>query len=110
MLYVDPMTGPGAARLSALESDAQREKLAFQEVERLFAYMLMQEMRNTVPDDGLFPETPAQRMYDQIMDDVLAGEWAETGQMGLAEKLAEQLQADTIQNQLQRKADADPHF
>lgn len=100
MLYVNPMAGPGAARLSALESEAQREEMAFQEVERLFAYMLMQEMRNTVPDDGLFPKTPAQRMYDEMMDDVLAGEWAESGQMGLAEKLAEQLQADAVRNQL----------
>jgi len=100
MLYVNPLANQFAVHMDGVEQDAAREKLAFKEMERFFAYMLLQEMRKTIPDDGLFPETPAMRMYEELMDDVLAEQWAESGQLGLAQALEEQLRIGEMQHTL----------
>ncbi len=100
MLYVNPLANQFAIHMEGVEQDAAREKLAFKEMERFFAYMLLQEMRKTIPDEGLFPQTPAMRMYEEFMDDVLAEQWAESGQLGLARALEEQLRIGEMQHTL----------
>ena len=100
MLYVDPLANPFTVHMEGVEQDAAREKMALQEMERFFAYTLLQEMRKTIPDDGLFEQTPAMRMYEELMDDVLAEQWAESGQLGLAQMLEEQLRIGEMQHTL----------
>ncbi|NIA15422.1 MAG: hypothetical protein GWP08_15250 [Nitrospiraceae bacterium] len=71
----------------------QREQIALQEMEHLFLYMLLQEMRKSteiLPDGTKGRE---QEMYNQMLNDALAGAMAESGQFGLAQQIETQLRA-----------------
>ncbi|MFO7776007.1 MAG: rod-binding protein [Candidatus Hydrogenedentota bacterium] len=103
MLYVEPRANSFTLQPDGMEHGAGREKLALKEMERFFAYLLLQEMRKTVPDDGLFKQTPARGKYEELMDDVLAEQWAESGQLGLADMLEEQLRIGEMQHTLQEQ-------
>ncbi|MFP4171348.1 MAG: rod-binding protein [Candidatus Hydrogenedentota bacterium] len=100
MLYVEPLANSFTHQPAGMEQGAGREKLALKEMERFFSYMLLQEMRKTIPDDGLFKQTPAMRQYEELMDDVLAEQWAESGQLGLADMLEKQLRVGEMQHTL----------
>ncbi len=65
---------------------------ACQGFEALFINMLLQEMRKTVPDDGLLPTSSAMRTWQQLFDNQLADTLASRQEMGLAKLLYQQLQ------------------
>jgi Rod binding domain-containing protein len=65
---------------------------ACQGFEALFINMLLQEMRKTVPDDGLLPTSNAMRTWQQLFDNQLADALASKQEMGLAKMLYQQLQ------------------
>ncbi len=73
------------------ERAQQREEVALQEFERLFLYQLLSEMRRTVPNAGLFPETPQRRFMNEMLDDAMAGAIAASGQFGIAKQITRQI-------------------
>lgn len=98
MLYVNPLERLAAQGHDV--SDDQRKQVAFKELEKVFTYMLVKEMRNTVPDDGLFGNSPMSRAFKDFMDDAIAQEWANSGQLGLAEQMQREHDIALAQRQL----------
>lgn len=93
MLYVNPVSNLDTLRTDGSPDSALRRKTALQELDRLFAFTLLQEMRKTVPDDALFGRTNERRTYDEMLDDAVAGDMARTGQLGVARQVEAQLAA-----------------
>ena len=60
--------------------------------EAIFINTLLQEMRKTVPDDGLLPTSNATRTWQQLFDNQLAETLASRQEMGVAKMLYQQLQ------------------
>lgn len=58
--------------------------------EALFLRQLLSVMRSSVPQGGLFEETPARRLFEEMRDDQLAEEMASAGGIGLAKILLEE--------------------
>jgi Rod binding domain-containing protein len=98
MLYVNPATTQGAASVN----QEVKQRNALRELERLFAYMLLQEMRRTVPEDNLLGSGLATQMQSDMLDDALSGAIAESGQLGLAKLIEDQIQAAAVQRQIGR--------
>lgn len=71
--------------------DGVREQKALQEMEGLFLHLLMKEMRKSVPQGGLLGESPAQKMFQEMLDEVYAQKMAESGQLGIAKVMADQI-------------------
>ncbi len=60
--------------------------------EAIFINTLLQEMRKTIPDDGLLPTSSASRTWQQLFDNQLAETLASRQEMGVAKMLYQQLQ------------------
>jgi flagellar protein FlgJ len=91
MLYVNPLTGPAAALVSGAQADPARQRLALQEMEHMFLFTLLQEMRKSVPPDPLLGSGSQRGLYEEMFDDAISGEMARTGQFGLAAQIERQL-------------------
>ncbi len=104
MLYVNPLEAPHAFEHGPLTTDPARRRMALQEMEQYFARLLLREMRATVPQGGLFPRSAQQAHFEEMLDDALSAEMAESGQLGLARLLEEQLRIGEMQKKLQRTA------
>jgi peptidoglycan hydrolase FlgJ len=85
MLYVNPLDNIMAR--SASFGEQQKEKLAYQELEQLLAYSVLQEMRKSVPENGLFGNSAHKRTFDNFLDEAMSKVWAESGQLGVADQL-----------------------
>ncbi len=70
---------------------AERSDRAYKSFEAMFLHELLKEMRKTVPDEGMFPKSPAMKHYEEMLDGVMARSMADSGQLGIAK----QLQAET---------------
>ncbi len=90
MLYVNPLQTSTDWRSDPAQFSAQREQQALEEFERVFLYQMLREMRKTVPDGGLFAPSPAQKFFEESLDDALAGSMAESGQLGIAKQIKAQ--------------------
>jgi hypothetical protein len=92
MLYVNPIDFryPAAAAKSGAKG---AEAEALQEFEHLLLYKLVREMRKTVPENGLLGNSPGQRYFQEMFDDFVAGKLAESGQFGIADQMAAQMEA-----------------
>lgn len=101
MLYVNPVQDAGFARTAPAQLDALERRQAFEEFERLFLYQLLRQMRKTVPESSLFGKSSQRAYFEEMMDDVLAGQMAKSGQLGVADLLEEQLRIQEMQKQLQ---------
>lgn len=100
MLYVTPPSlERGIAATQGAESPARRAE-ALQEFEHVFLKQLLDEMRKTVPKTGLLGDSPAQRYFEEMLDDVHAGKMAESGQFGIARQIAAQWDAASAATQL----------
>lgn len=104
MLYVNPLEAPHAFEHGPLAQDAARRRVALKEMEQYFARLILREMRATIPEGGLFPRSAQQTHFEEMLDDALSAEMAESGQLGLARMLEEQLRIGEMQKQLQRTA------
>jgi flagellar protein FlgJ len=62
-----------------------------EELESLFLYHLLKEMRATIPKSGLMGDTSAQQMYTQMADSELAQDLSSKGGIGLSDMLLRQL-------------------
>lgn len=84
MLYVNPIN---YVVPSIAGTEEVRKKVAGEEMERLFLYELLKEMRKTVVPSKLFPQNSTKEIYYDMLNDAFAGEMAKTGQLGIAEQI-----------------------
>ena len=63
------------------------------ELESLFIYYLLKEMRATVPKDGLFGGGKGEEMYTSMFDLQMANEIAMKREIGIASILREQMES-----------------
>ncbi|HUW61321.1 MAG TPA: rod-binding protein [Candidatus Bathyarchaeia archaeon] len=92
MLYVNPVSP--LLNLTTGENEAKRTA-ALQEFEHLFLYSLLREMHQSVSVTG---EKKGQEMqlFEEMLDDALAGEMARSGQVGIARQIEQQLTAPRV--------------
>ena len=100
MLYVNPLATSRALESNAVPETPERREFALKELERYFVFTLLQEMRATIPQNGLFGDGTANKLYDEMLDDALSSEIAESGQFGIAKLIEEQLRIADLQRQL----------
>lgn len=78
---------------------------AYQEMERMFITVMLKEMRRTVPEESLFGESPGKKIFEEMLDEVFAEKMAESGQLGIAKAIKEQVALQESQPQLRRAVD-----
>lgn len=76
---------------TSADREAKLQK-ACQGFESIFINAILQEMRKSVPDDGLLPTSNATRTWQQLFDNQLAETLASRQEMGVAKMLYQQLQ------------------
>lgn len=91
MLYVNPLAAPFTVRTEAALNQASRESAVTEELEHFFAYLLLQEMQATIPEDPIFGGGLASDFERDMFNDALSGEIAKSGQLGIAKMVREQL-------------------
>lgn len=90
---MDPIQGPGFAALP------ERERLVrtAQELEAVVITQLMESMRGSVPESGLFEKSAADDIFRSMLDGELARTVAEKSPFGLADAIVARFQ-DQVQN------------
>lgn len=106
MLYVNPIASNQFFREDTAAWQEMRETQALKGLERLFLYQLLQEMRKTVPKSSLFGSSSQQDYFEEMFDDCLAGQLAESGQFGIAKQMQDQLRLSEARSAPINKADA----
>ena len=71
-------------------SDEELEK-ATQQFEALLLNMMIREMRKTVPEATLFPDSMAKELFTDMLDEKIADSMAERGGIGISRMLFDQL-------------------
>lgn len=95
MLYVNPVSFP-TTFMDKVFNESKRREIAGMEMERLFVYELLKEMKKTIPESKLFPKSLAKEVYYEMLYDALAGEIARSKQLGIAEQIVpEQITNET---------------
>ena len=74
-------------------SDADLQA-ASQQFEALLLHMMVREMRATVPDSPLFPQSMTQELFTGMLDEQIAGEMSRHGGIGLSRLIFDQLNSD----------------
>ncbi|MBC7332728.1 MAG: rod-binding protein [Synergistetes bacterium] len=73
---------------SSLPSDEREAlKVACREFEAIFVHMLLREMRKTIPQSNLIPESRAMEIYKDMFDLALSKEIAKRELFGIARML-----------------------
>lgn len=72
------------------QSDADLEK-ASQEFESLLLNFMIREMRSTVPESTLFPQSMAEEIFTGMLDEKISGEMAQNGGIGISRMIFNQL-------------------
>ncbi len=80
-----------ASGKTQVDREAKLQK-ACQGFEAIFINTILQEMRKSIPDDGLLPTSNATRTWQQLFDNQLAETLASRQEMGVAKMLYQQLQ------------------
>ena len=107
MLYVNPTTSRYTAATQGAEVDTAKRALALKELEQFFIFTLLQEMRKTIPKEGILNAGFAGEMQEEMLDDALAGEMATSGQFGIAKMIDEQIRIGEMQHQLRADGSGD---
>ena len=83
-----------ALRQAITEQDDQKLREACRDMESLFVYKLLQQMRATVPEGGYLPVSSAEKIYRDMLDQEYSKVIAASNRnFGLATMLYEQLQS-----------------
>ncbi|MGD9366633.1 MAG: rod-binding protein [Desulfobacteraceae bacterium] len=82
------------AQTKAAKNDkAEQLKNACSEFESLFVNYMMQQMRQTVPENGLFSKSQAEKIYTGMMDGEIARSVSHGRGLGLAKIMCAQMSA-----------------
>jgi len=91
MLYVNPIEAFSFDPVSGAVDKTHSEKGALRELEHLFLFTLLKEMRKTA-DMGV--EKPREvQLYEEMLDDSLSSAMAKSSQVGIASQIEQQLHA-----------------
>ncbi|BBO66784.1 hypothetical protein DSCA_07140 [Desulfosarcina alkanivorans] len=85
-------TATSAARRTA-DSDADL-KAASRQFESLLLNFMLKEMRATVPESALFPQSMADEIFTGMLDEQIAGEMAQNGGIGISRMIFNQLKGE----------------
>jgi len=84
--------------LSAVKADMRRGghsdsklKNACDQFESLLLDFMIREMRATVPDSQIFPQSMAEKIFTGMLDEQYAGEMAKNGGLGISRMIFDQL-------------------
>lgn len=91
MLYVNPIAQHRTAATERAAEDPARRREALQELEHYFLYTMLREMERMAPPDRLIGGSAAENTFRDMLHDALAGEMAQSGQFGIADQIARQL-------------------
>lgn len=95
-LYVNPLEN-APIRTDDMQSLQQhRERVATNELEKLFASLLVKEMRKSVKEDGIFGSGPDSQLYQDFMDETMTAAIADGGHLGIAKLAESQLRRDGL--------------
>lgn len=89
---MNPITEVAVGRAGSEAFRAARSEKAFKDLEGLFMHELLKEMRKSVSDEGIFKKSHASKMYEEMLDEVYSQAMADSGQFGIAQQIAAQLQ------------------
>lgn len=81
--------------------EADKEEKAFKDFEQMFVHLMLKEMRKTMNEGSFTEKSHATKMYEEMMDEALAAQMAESGQMGLGRQLRETMQAERLRQEVQ---------
>ena len=90
-LQSTPITAECLPTHSSADNDTKKLKQACSELESLFVYYLVKEMRATVQKSGLIGGGSAEEMYTSMMDIQLSKDIAERRGIGISTALFERL-------------------
>lgn len=93
-LYVNPLAESPVLSPDIESLRQRKERVAFKELEQLFASMLVSEMRKSVKEDGLFSAGPAAKFYQDLLDESMTKAMAEGGHLGIGRMAEQQLRRD----------------
>lgn len=81
-----------AEKLAESKSTSQRAlQEAAEQFEAIFLYQLMEQMRRTVPEGDLLGDRRAERIFQSMLDQEMADNFAQTQSVGLAKMIYEQM-------------------
>jgi len=72
--------------------DINKIKQAAESFEAYFIYMLLKEMRKSVPEGGLMGGGPGKDVYQYLFDEAISKEMSKSGGIGLSKMLIENYQ------------------
>ncbi len=75
--------------LEANKHDLKKMKEAAEGFEAYFVYMLLKEMRKSVPQGGLMGSGPGHEIYQTLFDDAISRDMAKGEGIGLSKMLVE---------------------
>ena len=79
------------ANLLKLKEDESGLKAASEEFEAIFINMLLQQFRNSIPEDGLIPKSNSLKMYEELLDQQTSTNLSQNGNLGMADMIFTQL-------------------
>lgn len=102
LLYVNPVAVNQALQPGLAVGSPGRERLAVNELEHYFTFMLLHEMRKSVSRSDLWGDRESRRIYEEMFDDALSGAIAKGGQLGIGKMVEAQLQQARDQKKLRQ--------
>lgn len=99
---IDPIAGLPEANEQGVNRQLSNSELkeACQAFESVFVTYMLKEMRGTVSEGGLLEGGPGQSMYKEMLDEEYAKSISESGSLGLADLMYQQLIAGLHQPQV----------
>lgn len=108
MLSINPLAASYAIHnADAAAVDARREQVALKAFEQQFVYQLLREMRKTVMKSDML-KSYATDTYEEMLDESLSEGMAESGQLGIARMVADQLAIERRQHQIRNQLGLTP--
>jgi flagellar protein FlgJ len=101
MPRIDPTSGPNQVPLTA-EQQASLAKLhqSAQQLEGLFINMLFKSMRESAPDTSITGKvSESEKTFNEMLDQERADKLAQTGSLGIAKIIEQQLRATVLGTQ-----------
>lgn len=86
-----PLRKAAAEQTPSKEADQAKLKTACQDFEQLFLTQMLQQMRSSIPKDGLLGGGQQEEMFNGMLDQERAKAWSQDGGIGLANLLFQQM-------------------
>lgn len=83
--------GVDSKKLRALKEDEEGLSQACREFEAIFINLLLQQFRQTIPDDGLMPRSFTMKTYEEMLDRQTASALSASESFGIGPMLYRQL-------------------